>query len=615
MARYCNEPALADVRSDSVTLAVMDSDGVNPRDVAATLVQAAEKRATSLGSIDQNDRSIGSTIAKAIGPDHDPDASIELAEGVTGWDPRMLRNYLRLGSGLVLLAFVLCHLTAHSLLLVSFDQAEAALHILMYPWRTATGTTILLFALLAHFLNALWSIYVRRYLRLSRWEWWQLGLGLCVPLLLMLHVTSTRIAESLLGVTSHYNSVLIVQWVLSPWLAVLQATAVLTVWTHACIGIHFWLRTQAWYIRWRALFVVLGLLLPTLALENSNLTAQKRTEILHIARLGSATYFGFVLLPFVGRVVRSWLYRRRRPPLLSHSSGRTFPILPGATVLETLRENGIPHASVCGGRARCTTCRILVTKGLDKLPEPSGPEARALARIGATPGMRLACQICPTTDISVMPLLAADAGASEGRVRGGLEGREQLITVLFVDLRDSTTLGEAKMPYDLLYILNQFFQEMTKALDATNGHYAHFAGDGLMALYGLDTKDPATGATDAMHGAREMLARIAQLNSRLRGDLSQPLRIGIGIHFGAAIVGAMGPPKMQFITAIGDTVNTCARLEHLSKEYDCAVIMSRRAAEMAGLNVKGRKLHQAPVSGRVQIVEFFTMKTLADLHV
>ena len=116
-------------------------------------------------------------------------------------------------------------------------------------------------------MNALWSIYVRRYLRLSRWEWWQLGLGLCIPLLLMLHVTSTRIAESLLGVSSHYSSVLIVQWLLSPWLAVLQATAVLTVWTHACIGVHFWLRTKPWYTRWRPLFVGLGLLLPTLALS------------------------------------------------------------------------------------------------------------------------------------------------------------------------------------------------------------------------------------------------------------------------------------------------------------------------------------------------------------
>jgi adenylate cyclase len=99
--------------------------------------------------------------------------------------------------------------------------------------------------------------------------------------------------------------------------------------------------------------------------------------------------------------------------------------------------------------------------------------------------------------------------------------------VLFVDLRGSTTLGEAKMPYDLLYILNQFFHEMTKALDATNGHYAQFAGDGLMALYGLNGKDRAIAAADALRGAREMLARMDQLNSRLRGDLSQPLRIGI----------------------------------------------------------------------------------------
>jgi adenylate cyclase len=91
-------------------------------------------------------------------------------------------------------------------------------------------------------------------------------------------------------------------------------------------------------------------------------------------------------------------------------------------VLEALRENGIPHASVCGGRARCTTCRVLVTKGLDRLPEPSGLEAIALARIGATPGMRLACQIRPTADISVMPLLAADAGAARVRCVAGSRG-------------------------------------------------------------------------------------------------------------------------------------------------------------------------------------------------
>jgi adenylate cyclase len=637
MDRYYDEPTLADMLSDPMTLVEMDADGVDPGG-AATLTQMVGKLEPSAGSIDQ--KSVGNTIAEVVVADRMRDVSIELPKGATtGWDPRILRNNLRLASGLVLLAFVVCHLTAHSFLLISLERAGSALDVLMYPWRTAIGTTILLSALLIHYLNALWSIYVRRYLRLSRWEWWQLGLGLCIPLLLMLHVTSTRIAESLLDVTSHYSSVLIVQWQLSPWLGVLQVAAVLTLWIHACIGVHFWLRTKARYTRWRAMFVALGLLLPTLALsgyvtagnqvlraatnpnytkllfEDSNLTDQKRAEIGHIARVGSAIYLTLVLLPFVGRGVRGWLYRRRRPPLLSHSSGRTMPILPGATVLEALRENGIPHASVCGGRARCTTCRILVTKGLDQLPEPSGLEARALARIGATPGMRLACQICPTADISVMPLLAAEAGAADGTVRGGLEGSERLIAVLFVDLRGSTILGEAKMPYDLLYILNQFFHEMTKALDATNGHYAQFAGDGLMALYGLNGKDRAIAAADALRGAREMLARMDQLNSRLRGDLSQPLRIGIGIHFGEAIVGAMGPPASQIISAIGETVNACARLESLTKEYDCRVIVSRRAADMAGLNVKSRKLHRVSATGQAPPVEFYALNTLADLQV
>jgi adenylate cyclase len=166
-----------------------------------------------------------------------------------------------------------------------------------------------------------------------------------------------------------------------------------------------------------------------------------------------------------------------------------------------------------------------------------------------------------------------------------------------------------------LYLLNEFFQEMTKALDATNGHYAQFAGDGLMALYGLNSKQPATGVVDALHGAREMLARIDRLNGRLRGDLPQPLRIGIGIHFSEAVVGAMGPPTAQVVSAIGEMVNTCARLESLTKTYNCRVIISRRAAEAAGLDVKHRKLERAPVSGLSQPVEFYAVDSLADLRV
>src|ERR1700730_7533511 len=367
------------------------------------------------------------------------------------WKHAFSRSSLRLASALVMLSFVICHLTAHAFLLVSLETAGKVLDFLMFPWRTAAGTVLLATAFVVHFSNALWSIYIRRSLRLIRWEWAQLLLGLCIPALLIPHVSATRVAASVFDVTSYYNTVLLAQWLFAPWLGVLQVLGVLTGWTHACIGIHFWLRTKPWYPSLRVWFFGFALLLPALALagyvtggnqvlraaknpdfvssalEDSNLTDETMAGIRRIERTGWSIYLGLVLLPFAARGIRGWYHRRRRPPLLSHASGRSVPILPGATVLETFRENGIAHASVCGGRARCTTCRILVTKGLDRLPAASGLEAIALERIGGTPGMRLACQIRPVADIAVMPLLAADASAIDGSVRGGLEGRARPI--------------------------------------------------------------------------------------------------------------------------------------------------------------------------------------------
>jgi len=550
---------------------------------------------------------------------------------------RLVRARARLISALVLLSFVLCHLVSHMFLIVSLPVAEHALDILMTFWWSETGTYVLAGALAVHALNALWAIYIRRYLRMPVWELAQLTLGLSIPPLFILHVTGTKIADRYLGTSSDYYSVLTIHWVATPWLVYLQFAAVLTLWVHACIGLHFWLRTKRWYPTWFPILGALGVLIPALALagyvsggnqilreaqnpgfvttiqENAHETPETVAQIWHMAFAGLAIYAGLVLLPFAGRGVRGFLYRLHRPPQLTHASGRTMAILPGATVLETLRASGIPHASVCGGRARCTTCRIRVVSGLEALPEPAGLEAAALTRIGATAGVRLACQIRPTSDISVTPLLAADASAADGLVRGGMEGSEREVTVVFIDLRGSTTLGEAKLPYDVLFILNQFFNEMTKALVATGGHYSNFTGDGLMALYGLHAREPALGTTQALRGAREMLARLDQLNAQIRTDLKEPLRIGIGIHMGEAIVGALGPPRSQIVTAIGDTVNTTARLESLTKEYDCTLILSRQAAQAAGLDLAGHTLHQAPVKGRMESVEFYALNTVPDV--
>ena len=551
---------------------------------------------------------------------------------IPGWDRGQVRAYLRLTSALTLLTFVVCHLTAHCLLLVSiYPAAQLTLLALMAPWRTAIGTALLTTAALVHYANALWSIYARRSLRLPSWQWAQLAIGLWIPPLLMIHVIGTRIGFETLDVKPFYSAILTWYWVLSPWYAAVHATALLTVWTHACIGIHFWLRNKSWYLRLQLSFGTVALLLPTLALagyvsagnqvrreaadkagfvnqirEDAGLTDASLAAIYRMAVIGWSLHAALVVLPFAARRVRAAASAGRRLTV-TLQSGRTVPIPFGATVLEALREARIPHASACGGRARCTTCRIRVTRGLEALPRPRGLEAAALERILATPDVRLACQLRPTSDIAVIPLLPPNASASDANPHFGLEGVERSVTVMFVDLRGSTALAERKLPYDVVFILNRFFQEMTAALTLTEGVYTHFMGDGLMALYGLHTSDPASGALQALCGAREMLTRVDDLNRSLASELLRPMRIGIAIHFGETIVGLMGPPRSKTIGAIGDTVNIAARLERLTKEFDCPLIVSREAVEAAGLDLTNTTLHESSVEGRAQRVQFYAL--------
>ena len=166
-----------------------------------------------------------------------------------------------------MLGFVICHLTAHCLLLVSFEDAEATRNVLMYPWRTWIGTGILIAAFLVHFGNALWSIYIRRSLRLNRWEWTQLcarpvhSAAADVPCGGDAHRRgSCSTSRPITTRSSSFSGCMF------PWLGAVQMIAVVTVWIHACIGIHYWLRTKRWYPNWRPLFFGFGLLLPTLAL-------------------------------------------------------------------------------------------------------------------------------------------------------------------------------------------------------------------------------------------------------------------------------------------------------------------------------------------------------------
>jgi adenylate cyclase len=312
----------------------------------------------------------------------------------------------------------------------------------------------------------------------------------------------------------------------------------------------------------------------------------------------AAGYTIFLALFFAARGLRLVIAKRERPLLLHYHGGRVIEAAPGATVLEILRAHRIPHASVCGGRGRCSTCRIRVGRGADWLNAPDDQERHVLERISAPPAVRLACQVRPTVDLEIAPLLPSTATASDGFEQPGyLAGQEMEATFVFIDLRGSTGLSEGRLPYDFVFILNQFFAAIDAALQDTGGHYAQFNGDGLMAIYGLES-GLHQGAMEALQGAQEMMKRIDQLNESLRSELPEPLAIGIGIHSGEAIVGSMGPPDHPIISAIGDNVNIAARLEALCKEFQAPLIVSEITCERAGVDFSGYPLETVEIRGR-----------------
>lgn len=544
----------------------------------------------------------------------------------------MLRR-IHLISGLILFLFVSSHLLNHALGLISLEALAAGQRVFVLLWRNLPASLLLYGALTLHLGLALRSLYRRRRLNMPVWEAAQIILGFAVPPLLVLHLLGTRLAFEILDVNDNYDFILLIYFVFSPLLGIKQAAVVLVAWLHGCIGLHFWLRIKPWYAKAQAYLFAAALIVPLLSLtgflaagrEIARLAqdpawmaaAQTRINfpdaagaalVARLENIGLAILAGLLLLTLLARAVRAGLNRRRGIVSLTYPGKRRVSVIAGTTILEASRSAGIPHTSVCGGRGRCSTCRVRVGAGGEALPPPSEEEARVLSRIGASPNVRLACQTRPSADVEVTPLLPPGATPREAMIAARrLQGEEREIVILFADLRGFTALAEAKLPYDVVFLLNRYFAAMGAAVEESGGRVDKFIGDGVMALFGIEG-GVESGSRDALNAARRMAERLTEINSALAHDLDSPLRIGIGIHSGPVIVGEMGYGHATSVTAIGDPVNTASRLEALTKEFTAQLVVSEPVIGHAGLDLSAFPRHEIELRGRagrlaVRVVE------------
>jgi adenylate cyclase len=310
-----------------------------------------------------------------------------------------------------------------------------------------------------------------------------------------------------------------------------------------------------------------------------------------------AGYAGALVLVLAARGVRATVERRRGVVRVIYPDGRSVRIPKGLSVLDASRRAGIPHASLCGGRARCSTCRVRVLLGLERLPPQAPVEARVLARLGADRAIRLACQLKPVADVSVWPLLPPQATMTDQSVLNLTDsGIERFVAILFVDIRRSTELVENRLPYDVVFILNRFFEAVGSAITAAGGTPNQFIGDGVMAIFGAETGAEAACA-QALEAARLIDWHVGELNHALANELPEPLEVGIGIHGGEVIIGTLGYREHATTTAIGEVVHIASRLQDLTKEYDCQLVVSDVVGTTAGVSLDVFPMREVQVRG------------------
>jgi adenylate cyclase len=515
-----------------------------------------------------------------------------------------LPQRLRVASGLILFTFAATHFLNHAVGLVDLEAMHEVQSWRQVVTRSLPGTVVLCLALVTHMGLGLYKLARRTTWRMPAWEAIQIALGLAIPFLLLPHIVNTRIAHVYFGVEDNYLYELARLW---PASAILQSTLLLLVWLHGCLGIHFWLRLYTPYRTAQPVLLFIAIAVPLAALggfmvsgkavassiENAH-TFAKIKELTHWPNAAASAslesyrwmvrfgFAGVLLLVALGIAARHVVLGMRPKNAITYTGGPTVLSPEGPTLLEISRKNKIPHASICGGRARCSTCRVRIDDCEGDLAPPLYPEAITLASIAAPRNVRLACQVRPAGAMTVTRLLRPATTGPEGADIQELDsgGIEKAMAVMFLDLRDFTQLSQSRLPYDVVFILNEFFAAAGSAIHTHGGWIDKFLGDGLLAIFG-QRHGVEAGCRQALRAARDIDLALDAINAKLGVEIGRPLKVGIGIHAGPMLIGRIGYGEAVDLTVIGNAVNVASRLEAVAKQKGFQIVMSADVATYA----------------------------------
>lgn len=282
------------------------------------------------------------------------------------------------------------------------------------------------------------------------------------------------------------------------------------------------------------------------------------------------------------------------------------------SILENSLNAGVEHIFECGGNARCSTCRVLIINGLENCLPRNEAELKLSNIKMFSDEVRLACQTHITGDVQLRRLVFDEEDIREAvdQSSDSPPGTEMNLAVLFSDIRSFTPFAENHLPYDVVHMLNKYFNAIGEPIDKNNGYIDKYMGDGIMVVFGLNQEgiDPCV---EAVNAAKGIFKALDEVNNYLQTHFNHEFKIGIGIHFGPVIVGEMGYALKKEFTALGDTVNLAARIESKTKgAAGSKILISEEVYKRIKDMFKIGRTFKGPIKGKTG--DYFLYEVLLD---
>lgn len=281
------------------------------------------------------------------------------------------------------------------------------------------------------------------------------------------------------------------------------------------------------------------------------------------------------------------------------------------SLLEIALKHGIPHMHVCGGQGKCSTCRIIIQKGADNFL-PKNQVEQNLSKIkGLDEHIRLACQTRIKGPVALRRLVLDDQDLSFATLQHQMmPGRELKLAILFSDIRGFTLFSERHLPYDVIHVLNRYFNEMGKVIFRHQGFIDRYNGDSIMALFGINDRNPNKNCMNAISSAIEMKQSLTKFNRYLQQNFNETVEIGIGIHFGEVVLGEIGHQSKTQLTAIGDAVNIASRIEEKTKSANSSILISESMYKQINDRVCIGKTLKTTLKGKSGFFQLYELHSL-----